>query len=473
MLTVFPITADLRNRKRLMKRVRESEQRLELLLENSTDAVFHLRTSGHVLYASPSVERLSGFSVSDFNHDSVLRLVEPEWQVHVQKCHAEVLSSAGKTVRYEFLARNKEGEKRWYETLSRAICNSRGEVESVVSIVRDTDARKREELGLIKEARIDGLTGLLNRRGFESKFEGLKSGDNVSLAVLDIDHFKTINDLYGHPAGDRALQTFADIALRSVRKDDCLARIGGEEFAILLCGMSDEAAQNACERLRSEIANSLTFYGAKEIRFTVSIGLTRVRSSSLDEEIARADAALYEAKRGDAIVCVLQPSYFYRPCGSRISAANSAKERNYSFIARSSFLQNNAAMKTALLTPLLALFAGCATIPNGPICRRRPDPHGRLGNDRSADPGRRPRRHPKRVVEDSRCPINARCVWAGRLILSTRIDGAGWRETANLTLGQTYRTHDRGIRLVSAEPGKLAGSQPPVQATTFGFELAN
>lgn len=78
---------------------------------------------------------------------------------------------------------------------------------------------------------------------------------------------------------------------------------------------------------------------------------------------------------------------------------------------------------------------------------------------------------PQVVIEDSRCPINVRCVWAGRMILKTRIDGAGWLETVDLTLGQPYATHGRGLALVSAEPGKLAGSEPSPQASLFGFEL--
>ena len=77
---------------------------------------------------------------------------------------------------------------------------------------------------------------------------------------------------------------------------------------------------------------------------------------------------------------------------------------------------------------------------------------------------------PQAVVEDSRCPINARCVWAGRLILKMRIDGAGWRETADLTLGEPYRTHGTGLALVSGEPGKMAGSPPSPPASLFGFE---
>ena len=77
---------------------------------------------------------------------------------------------------------------------------------------------------------------------------------------------------------------------------------------------------------------------------------------------------------------------------------------------------------------------------------------------------------PQALVEDSRCPINARCVWAGRLILKTRIDGAGWRETVDLTLGQPVSTHGAGVALVSAEPGKMAGAEPSPPASLFGFE---
>ena len=77
---------------------------------------------------------------------------------------------------------------------------------------------------------------------------------------------------------------------------------------------------------------------------------------------------------------------------------------------------------------------------------------------------------PQAIVEDSRCPINARCVWAGRLVLATRISGAGWRETASLTLGEPYSTHGSGLALVSAEPGKMAGSPPSPPASLFGFE---
>ena len=76
---------------------------------------------------------------------------------------------------------------------------------------------------------------------------------------------------------------------------------------------------------------------------------------------------------------------------------------------------------------------------------------------------------PLKVIEDSRCPINARCVWAGRVVVSTRIDGAGWRETTNMELGRPYVTHGVGVQLSSVQPAKIAGQEIPPQAYLFGY----
>lgn len=78
---------------------------------------------------------------------------------------------------------------------------------------------------------------------------------------------------------------------------------------------------------------------------------------------------------------------------------------------------------------------------------------------------------PKSIVEDSRCPINARCVWAGRLIVRTRIDGAGWRDTADITLGETYGTHGHVIALVKASPDPIAGQEIQPSSYRFSYEL--
>lgn len=114
--------------------------------------------------------------------------------------------------------------------------------------------------------------------------------------------------------------------------------------------------------------------------------------------------------------------------------------------------------------------AGCAVIPDAPIVEGTPWAEG------TAVPLDQPVRvgevvvTPKRVVEDSRCPANARCVWAGRLIVRTRIDGAGWRDTADITLGETYGTHGHLMALVAGMPEKMAERETPPSAYRFVYE---
>lgn len=115
--------------------------------------------------------------------------------------------------------------------------------------------------------------------------------------------------------------------------------------------------------------------------------------------------------------------------------------------------------------------SACAVIPDAPIVTGTPLPEGtevalmqpvQVGDVVVT---------PREVVEDSRCPINARCVWAGRLIVRTRIDGAGWRDTADITLGETFGTHGYVIALTSGEPGKVTQEETPPEAYRFTYEL--
>lgn len=131
-------------------------------------------------------------------------------------------------------------------------------------------------------------------------------------------------------------------------------------------------------------------------------------------------------------------------------------------------------MKTLTATVALALsalvLAGCAVVPNAPIVEGTPWPAG------TPVPLNQPVQlgeivvTPKKVIEDSRCPQNARCVWAGRLILQTRIDGAGWRDTADITLGETYGTHGHVVALVSGLPEKQAERETEPGEYRFVYE---
>ena len=157
----------------------------------------------------------------------------------------------------------------------------------------------------------DELTGLNNRRALLDQANRLfaqstRSGTPVSLALIDIDHFKQVNDEHGHPTGDRILVAFAMLLKEVVRRADVVARVGGEEFCVLMPATDATGASELCERLRHAVAEH-TFRGApgqaEALTITISAGVTTTRTDTAppDDSFAalypRADQALYQAKQ--------------------------------------------------------------------------------------------------------------------------------------------------------------------------------
>lgn len=163
----------------------------------------------------------------------------------------------------------------------------------------------------------DALSGLLNRRGFELRLAELarESAEKhlpLTLVTCDLDHFKTVNDTYGHTAGDRLIVLFADILRRSTRPDHVAARIGGEEFAVILPATNLHAARLLAENVRSVYSASRPQDIAGDLRISASFGVAELAEGERPQSLfARADAALYDAKRAGRD-CV-RPSLFVCP----------------------------------------------------------------------------------------------------------------------------------------------------------------
>jgi diguanylate cyclase (GGDEF)-like protein len=193
---------------------------------------------------------------------------------------------------------------RTLERHSTVLYNNDGVYLGRVWFFRDISLQKKTEFDLRELANHDSLTGISNRRYFiEMANQELALTKRrltpLSIAVLDVDHFKQINDLNGHAVGDEVLKSLCRGVHNLLRETDIFARIGGEEFAVLLPDTRLDVARELAERLRQSIEESKFSLNNGEINYTVSIGVAMLKSTDtcIDDFLMRADGAMYKAKQ--------------------------------------------------------------------------------------------------------------------------------------------------------------------------------
>jgi len=174
-------------------------------------------------------------------------------------------------------------------------------IYDVTDIASNRQALQKANAKLEKLSRTDPLTQLDNRNALEKNMSLAQKHYRLqqtisSLIMLDIDHFKTINDTHGHPAGDAILQQLSQIITQTVREQDSVARYGGEEFAIIFHKTSNEEANKFAERIRDKIEKTQFTFQDKIINVTISYGVAQIGSKQGDLWIESADKALYQAK---------------------------------------------------------------------------------------------------------------------------------------------------------------------------------
>ncbi|MGM0703359.1 MAG: sensor domain-containing diguanylate cyclase [Pseudomonadota bacterium] len=210
----------------------------------------------------------------------------------------------------EIWNRNKYGDIYPLWQSITAVRDTAGKIRHFIAVFHSIAERKQMESELERQATRDHLTGVHNRRAFDQAIRQAirhseHSGDSFSLLLFDIDHFKAVNDTYGHDTGDAILKRLASRAGEGLRSTDLLARWGGEEFAILLLDTPLKGAATFAERLRDQVATT-RFEG---LTITISLGITEyLPGDDLDSMLARADDALYRAKRGGRNTAVVATS---------------------------------------------------------------------------------------------------------------------------------------------------------------------
>ncbi len=299
-LIAVPFATMIAQNQRLAASVALSEARYRLISEHVSDVVLTLDPKGAVQFASPSMREVTGHAPESIIGKSPAELVHEVDRERVREAYRQVIAEPERVHRFEFRGHTATGGIRWFETTARAVRDTDQAVLSVVTVVREVSQRKAREADLLRQANTDPMTGVLNRRAFQDRIDQFRANTPDrpgALALFDLDHFKRVNDGHGHDAGDAALLHFADVLRASVRVEDVIGRLGGEEFAVLFPGLSTTAAMVACERVRSSLQDARIHAGDTTFTITVSAGVAPIRPDLSSDEVFRiADAALYRAK---------------------------------------------------------------------------------------------------------------------------------------------------------------------------------
>ncbi len=306
------IVCDVTERRRMRAELAQAHASLSRVVEAMDGHLYTLRVDPdgayRTVYRGPNREALLGGPLAGDAEDDRLweSLLHPEDREHWRLALARL--PEGEPIQLEYRVVGLDGCVRTVLDALRPRRDADGTL-FYDGVTRDVTERQRLEDELHRahgaaelRARTDELTGAFNRRHFaEITAEALAAGSSgCALLMLDADHFKQVNDVHGHVVGDAVLVELARRLTESLRPSDCLARWGGEEFAVLLGGVeSDEELERLAERLRSAVARTPVSAAGVSLRLTISIGAARADGelSSLDLLVEVADRCLYVAKR--------------------------------------------------------------------------------------------------------------------------------------------------------------------------------
>jgi diguanylate cyclase (GGDEF)-like protein/PAS domain S-box-containing protein len=217
----------------------------------------------------------------------------------------KVIQEKGEAADFPGQMVRKDGQVIDISISSHAMHDENGQFCGIEGIYRDVTQRKNLERALQRLATTDSLTGISNRRDFMEKalqaFQlAQRYQQTLALLMLDLDHFKSINDRHGHTAGDEALVNFAHMVKSLLRESDLFGRLGGEEFCVVMQSARSQEAKLLAQRIRDHLENFVfQDVAGQDFRVTVSIGITfnRTEDKHIQKLIERADKALYQAKR--------------------------------------------------------------------------------------------------------------------------------------------------------------------------------
>lgn len=299
---VLTFMRDITERKQIEQHLKASEARYRSLFDHVPMGLCRFSSEGNLLDANPALVGMFGFSDRDaFLAANTLQqsTASQAWQT--------CLSQSGPLKQCELQLCRQDGRNLWVRVIARAVTQINGQVVYYEGAVEDITEIRAAQAALEELAIRDSLTHIYNRRHF---FEVTKReiarasrfNHATSLLLIDIDHFKQVNDTHGHLIGDQVLQSVVLRLKENLRQSDILARYGGEEFIVLMPETNASQAWSGAERLRRVVADKPFSIGRGDLAVTISVGVTSwlpgIPLPLLDSLIDQADQALYQAKQG-------------------------------------------------------------------------------------------------------------------------------------------------------------------------------
>src|SRR3954447_18070489 len=301
--------SDITERKRAEQAMFAERDRALVTLQSIGDAVISTDAAANIDYLNPVAERLTGWTIEDARGlpiGDVLQLIDESTRRPVAYSLERVLSAGEISLPSDHnVLVTRRGEELAIQETATPIRNRDGGVVGAVIVFGDVTKERRLKRALSYQASHDALTGLINRREFDTRLEtavtAAQRGDGeFVLLYVDLDQFKVVNDTCGHSAGDRLLRDITSLLQTRVRASDTIARLGGDEFGILLERFSIEQAERVADSIRQAIHSYRFLWGANSLSVGATIGVVRIArdTTSAAAVLSAADIACYAAKDG-------------------------------------------------------------------------------------------------------------------------------------------------------------------------------
>ena len=286
-------------------------QVFQALVENTNDVIMVLDATPlsaggpRIVYVNPAFEKLMGYAADEVIGQNPKILQGPgtddKTRYKIRKAMRD-----GTSIRTQILNYDKSGNELWLDINMVPLFDENGQLTYYAAIERDLTEHKKLQSQLESMATIDSLTGLANRQAFlqraKNEFNRARRYSRpLSVVMIDIDHFKSINDQYGHATGDEVLRQTAMICQSSLRGSDLMGRVGGEEFVLLLPDTPHTNAFHVAERMRAHLYETpIELENDAHLKITASFGVASLREADndFDTVLERADEAMYLAKHG-------------------------------------------------------------------------------------------------------------------------------------------------------------------------------